>query len=65
MLLARFALHPTDPSTSLPHRTPSPPGHLRTVHQRLRSGYYQRPDVVAFVAHRLVVPLLAPEPPMA
>lgn len=65
MLLARFALHPNDPSTALPHRSPSSPGHLRTVHQRLHSGYYHRADVIAFVAHRLVVPLLTPEPPMA
>lgn len=66
MLLARFALHPTAPSTLTPVRRylPAAP-HLHTVHRRLESGYYHRPDVTDFVARRLLVPLLSPEPPMA
>lgn len=68
MLLARFALSSSTPATtySRPTRTSlSSCPHLAAVHRRLHSGYYSRPDVTDFVARRLLVPLLAPEPPMA
>lgn len=64
MLLARFALHPRPLPTALP-RSDSPPHRLHAVCQRLHGGYYARPEVADFIAQRLLVPLLAPEPPMA
>ncbi|MCA0267907.1 MAG: hypothetical protein LCH53_01600 [Bacteroidetes bacterium] len=64
MLLARFALHPHLLPTTLPH--PDSPSHrLRAISRRLHDGYYTRVAVADFIAHRLLVPLLAPEPPMA
>lgn len=64
MLLARFALLPRPLPTTLP-RSDSSPHRLHAVSRRLDGGYYARPEVADFVARRLLVPLLAPEPPMA